>query len=61
MRKSVYIESSIIGYLTARPSRDLVTAARLCETPCGVKNATNKDAFFWAPELRCSSLQTLPG
>ena len=28
MRKSVYIESSIIGYLTARPSRDLVKAAR---------------------------------
>ena len=28
MRKSVYIESSIIGYLTARPSRDIVSAAR---------------------------------
>jgi hypothetical protein len=28
MRKSVYIESSIIGYLTARLTRDLVNAAR---------------------------------
>ncbi|KOR29627.1 hypothetical protein TI03_01865 [Achromatium sp. WMS1] len=26
--KSVYIESSIISYITARPSRDMVTAAR---------------------------------
>jgi len=28
MRKSVYIESSIIGYLTARPSKDVVSHAR---------------------------------
>jgi len=28
MRKLVYIESSIIGYLTARPSRDVVSLAR---------------------------------
>ena len=28
MRPIVYIESSIISYLTARPSRDLVTASR---------------------------------
>jgi predicted nucleic acid-binding protein len=28
MRKSVYIESSIIGFLTALPSRDVVKAAR---------------------------------
>lgn len=28
MPASVYIESSIISYLTARPSRDLVTASR---------------------------------
>jgi hypothetical protein len=28
MAKSVYIESSIISYLTARPSRDVVIAAR---------------------------------
>lgn len=28
MTASVYIESSIISYLTARPSRDLVTASR---------------------------------
>ena len=27
MNKSVYIESSVISYLTARPSRDLVIAA----------------------------------
>ena len=26
--KSVYIESSVISYITARPSRDLVTSAR---------------------------------
>lgn len=28
MSASVYIESSVISYLTARPSRDVVTAAR---------------------------------
>ena len=28
MSASVYIESSIISYLTARPSRDVVTASR---------------------------------
>ena len=28
MPASVYIESSVISYLTARPSRDIVTAAR---------------------------------
>lgn len=28
MVPSVYIESSVISYLTARPSRDVVTAAR---------------------------------
>jgi len=27
MRPKVYIETSIISYLTARPSRDLITAA----------------------------------
>ncbi|MBN1344926.1 MAG: type II toxin-antitoxin system VapC family toxin [Phycisphaerae bacterium] len=28
MRKSVYLETTIVSYLTARPSRDLVLAAR---------------------------------
>nr|VFJ51349.1 MAG: hypothetical protein BECKFW1821A_GA0114235_10318 [Candidatus Kentron sp. FW]VFJ59636.1 MAG: hypothetical protein BECKFW1821B_GA0114236_10499 [Candidatus Kentron sp. FW] len=28
MKPTVYVESSVIGYLTARPSRDVVTAAR---------------------------------
>ena len=28
MPSSVYVESSVIGYYTARPSRDIVTAAR---------------------------------
>jgi len=28
MNKSVYIETSIVSYLTARPSRDLIQAAR---------------------------------
>jgi hypothetical protein len=28
MRKSVYIDNSIISYLAATPSRDVVTAAR---------------------------------
>ena len=32
MPASVYIESSVISYLTARPSRDVVTAARLAIT-----------------------------
>ena len=27
MKRSVYLETSIIGYLTSRPSRDLITAA----------------------------------
>ena len=27
MRKSVYIETSVISYLTSRPSRDIVIAA----------------------------------
>ncbi len=29
MRETVYIETSILGYLTARPSRDLVVAANI--------------------------------
>ncbi len=28
MARTVYLETSIISYLVARPSRDLVTAAR---------------------------------
>lgn len=28
MRRTVYVETSIISYLAARPSRDLITAAR---------------------------------
>lgn len=28
MRPTIYVETSIVSYLTARPSRDLVTAAR---------------------------------
>ena len=32
MNKSVYIESSVISYLTARPSRDLVTAGHQAVT-----------------------------
>lgn len=27
MKKRVYLETSIISYLTSRPSRDLITAA----------------------------------
>lgn len=29
MRETVYIETSILGYLTARPSRDLIVAANI--------------------------------
>ncbi|KPQ39580.1 MAG: hypothetical protein HLUCCO16_07230 [Phormidium sp. OSCR] len=29
MSETVYIETSILGYLTARPSRDLVVAANI--------------------------------
>ncbi|WP_233455362.1 MULTISPECIES: hypothetical protein [Nostocales] len=29
MSESVYIETSILGYLTARPSRDIIVAANI--------------------------------
>jgi hypothetical protein len=29
MNETVYIETSILGYLTARPSRDIVVAASI--------------------------------
>ena len=32
MNKSVYIESSVVSYLTARPSRDLVIAGHQAVT-----------------------------
>ena len=34
MKPTVYLETSIIGYLTSRPSRDLVTAAKQKSMPC---------------------------
>lgn len=32
MKPSIYLETSVVSYLTARPSRDLVTAARQAMT-----------------------------
>ncbi len=35
MAPTVYIETSIVSYLTARPSRDLIRAAHQQETESG--------------------------
>ena len=32
MNESVYIDTSVVSYLTARPAQNLVTAARQVET-----------------------------
>lgn len=41
MRQKIYVETSVVSYLTARPSRDLVTAAR---------QALTRDWWESAPE-----------
>ena len=74
MRKSVYIESSIIGYLTARPSRDVVNAARQAiTTQWWSQRLSNFDAYISrlvereiasgdpkAANLRMRAVSTLP-
>ena len=74
MRKSVYIESSIIGYLTARPSRDVVNAARQAiTTQWWSQRLPNFDAYISrlvereiasgdpkAANLRMQAVSTLP-
>jgi len=47
MRASVYIESSVISYLTARPSRDAVTAGRQAITSeWWQKNLSRYEAYI---------------
>ncbi|MGI0482747.1 hypothetical protein ACN4EE_18425 [Geminocystis sp. CENA526] len=41
MKPSVYIETSVVSYLTARPSRDLISASRQQTWNCKhIANAT---------------------
>ena len=46
MAASVYIESSVISYLTARPSRDVVTAARQAITLDWWQNQRHKYEIY---------------
>ena len=46
MPPSVYVETSVIGYYTARPSRDIVTAARQALTQEWWENARNKYELY---------------
>jgi hypothetical protein len=42
MRPTIYVETSVVSYLTARPSRDLVTAARQTLTRDWWEQATER-------------------
>jgi hypothetical protein len=46
MAESVYIESSVISYLTARPSRDVVIAARQAITEIWWRNRRNEFELY---------------
>ncbi len=55
--KTVYIETSIISYLTARPSRDLVAAARQQITHVWWEEHPNRFTTFVSPLVKQESAQ----
>ena len=52
MRKRVYIETSVVSYLTARSSRDLIVAARQQSTRLMIRHSV-ENAGYQCPEI-CS-------
>ncbi len=53
MKPKVYIETSVISYLTARPNRDVVVAARQAITQDWWENHRNRfDLMLWLPPDR---------
>jgi predicted nucleic acid-binding protein len=49
MTSSVYIESSVVSYITARPSRDIVTASRQAITVDWWQNNKSQFEIFISP------------
>lgn len=57
MKKSVYVETSVISYLTARVSRDLVSAARQQLTQEWWDNSRQKFELFVSPLVSDEALR----
>lgn len=73
MKPTVYIETSVISYLTSRPSRDLIAAARQALTQCWWEHAAplfelvtsqstirEAEEHNWATSALLSELRRLP-
>lgn len=60
MASSVYVETSVISYYTARPSRDIVTAARHTITQEWWDEARDKAGDSGAAQRRLNAISGLP-